>query len=380
MTAERAELPLEAVRADVRLLDELHVSSITVGQIVNQAARELGVSAPMSSASLATATLSDLARMLDEVAGTALPAEAANARPEGAGTWVRAFSTELAATAAGARIVPPSPGQWEVFCPAGHPLAEPMRRALTGAALGPGVLLCLPGGSQEPYISLMLEAARAAVAAAPRCRFVVVQDGAGAAGLAKTLHLEAPEVATTIVSLPQPPGMPAAAVTAAVARVVGDVEATAGFSEVHYDLDGTRRVQVLRPVSDAIDPSEPVLGADDVLLVTGGGKGICAECALGLARQTGVAVALLGRSDPAADAELAANLDRFRAAGVSYCYVRADVTSHEEVSAAVRQVTAELGPVTAVLHGAGRNQPVPLSELDEAAFRQTVGPKLTGLE
>ena len=46
LAAERAELPLEAVRPDSRPLDELHLSSITVGQIVNQAARELNVAAP----------------------------------------------------------------------------------------------------------------------------------------------------------------------------------------------------------------------------------------------------------------------------------------------------------------------------------------------
>ena len=42
-------------------------------------------------------------------------------------------------------------------------------------------------------------------------------------------------------------------------------------------------------------------------------------------------------------------------AGVTYAYVRADVTSASEVKAAVAQVSAALGPVTALLHGAGRN-------------------------
>ena len=66
---------------------------------------------------------------------------------------------------------------------------------------------------------------------------------------------------------------------------------------------------------------------------------------------------MLGRSDPAADAELVANLGRLAAAGVRYRYVRADVTSAAEVTSAVAQVSADLGVVTAVLHGAGRNEP-----------------------
>ena len=44
------------------------------------------------------------------------------------------------------------------------------------------------------------------------------------------------------------------------------------------------------------------------------------------------------------------------------------------------RVDADLGPVTAVLHGAGRNAPVPLASLDEAAFHATLAPKIGGLE
>src|SRR6202041_529534 len=76
LAAERAELPIDSVPPDSHPLDELHMSSITVGQIMNQAARELGVSAPMVTSAFATATLVDLAQALDELADTALPSDA----------------------------------------------------------------------------------------------------------------------------------------------------------------------------------------------------------------------------------------------------------------------------------------------------------------
>jgi enediyne polyketide synthase len=213
------------------------------------------------------------------------------------------------------------------------------------------------------------------------CRFVAVQDRRGAAGLAKTLHLEAPAVPVTVITLPL--GAPVTATRAAelADAIVADVAATEGFSEVHYDAAGRRRVPLLRPVMDLAEHgAELPLGPGDVLLVSGGGKGITAECALTLARDTGAGIALLGRSDPAADAELAANLGRMDAAGARYAYVRADVTAASEVAAAVAQVSAELGPVTAILHGAGRNTPVPLAILDENAFHATLAPKIGGLE
>ena len=96
LAAERAELPLETVLPGSHPLDELHLSSITVGQIMNQAARELGVSAPMVTSNFATSTLADLAQALDDLAATALPGDAdAELPPEGIEPWVRAFSVEL---------------------------------------------------------------------------------------------------------------------------------------------------------------------------------------------------------------------------------------------------------------------------------------------
>ncbi|MDQ1741917.1 MAG: enediyne polyketide synthase, partial [Pseudonocardiales bacterium] len=194
-----------------------------------------------------------------------------------------------------------------------------------------------------------------------------------------TLRLEAPAVATTVITLPLPVELAADQVTAAVRRIVSDVAATGDFSEVGYDSDGARRVPVLRPLQLAGGGQAP-LGPQDVLLVTGGGKGITAECALSLAHGTGAAIGLLGRSSPDSDAELAANLERMTAMGVRFGYVRADVTSADEVKAAVEQIRGTLGPVTGVLHGAGRNEPNSLLNLDQSAFERTLAPKIGGLE
>lgn len=386
LAAERAELPIDAVRPDSHPLDELHMSSITVGQIMNQAARELGVSPPTVTSAFATATLADLAQTLNELADTALPSDgSADQAPEGVAPWVRAFSVELVEQARPPRVASQADGAWEVFASPDHPLSKPLTRALRASRLGDGVALLLPPDCGAEQVELMLQAARAALSHAGRCRFVAVQDRRGAAGLAKTLHLEAPGVPVTVITVPLAAPLPAKRAAELADQIVADVAATSGFSEVQYDATGRRLVPLLRPVLSLTGPSVNhngvmLLGSDDVLLVSGGGKGITAECALTLAQETGASVALLGRSDPAADSELAANLDRMRTAGVRYAYVRADVTNASEVAAAVAQVRAELGPVTAVLHGAGRNSPVALALLDESAFRATLAPKIDGLE
>ncbi|WP_158883809.1 type I polyketide synthase [Amycolatopsis anabasis] len=377
LAAERVELPLETVTADTHPLDDLHLSSITVGQLVNDVTRTLGRPPLEGMPSVATARLGELAELIDRLSDTARPDDEAAREAPGFATWVRPFSVEYVESARAGGFDGAGEGDWSVFAPPGHPLAEPLRAALAGAGLGDGVLLCLPAECDADQLGLFLDAGRAALAAAEGSRFVVVQHRFGASGLAKTLHLERPSVRTTIVELPEmaPAG---SALGEAVRRVVAEVAATTDFAEVRYDPDGTRTIPRLRLLAET--PAEPApLGAGDVLLVTGGGKGITAESALVLARDSGAALALLGRSDPAGDAELGANLARIEASGIRWRYERADVTSPEQVRAAVDRIQAGLGPVTAVLHGAGINEPVALSGLTEEAFRATVAPKVDGL-
>jgi enediyne polyketide synthase len=271
-------------------------------------------------------------------------------------------------------------GEWRVFASPGHPLSECLAQALRSGGAGDGVLLCLPSDCGPEHVPLMLNAARTAMAHPGPCRFVVAQDQRGAAGLAKTLYLEAPTVPVTVVTVRLAAGLTEQRAAELATAIAADVAATAGFSEVHYDEAGIRRVPLLHPITELPAGGELPIGPADVLLVSGGGKGITAECALALGRQTGAAVAILGRSDPATDAELAANLNRLEVAGIRYRYVRADVTSAAEVTAAIGAVRVGLGAVTAILHGAGRNEPAALTSLDDDAFRRTLAPKIGGLE
>jgi enediyne polyketide synthase len=368
LAAERAELPAALVHEDSRLLDDLHLSSITVGQLLNQAAQQLGLSVAQAPTNVATATIRELAEALDLMAepgqGTR-PAPAA----EGAAAWARAFAASLEELPLPDRGPVEDDGPWVLY--GGTSLAEPLRRALERAGVGPGVLACLPANCTPEQLGPVLEAAKRAAAGDAGARFVVVQHGRGAAGLAKTLRQEAPQLHVTIAHVPE--------LAEAVGWVVAEVAATASFTEVHYGTDGIRRVPVLCAMPVQATRASLPLDRGDVLLVTGGGKGITAECALALARESGARLALLGRSDPAADSELAANLARMRGESVTVRYVRADVTDPAQIRHAVSEVAATLGPVRAVLHGAGRNEPAALTRLELADFHSALAPKVDGL-
>ncbi|WP_159941968.1 MULTISPECIES: type I polyketide synthase [unclassified Nocardiopsis] len=379
LVAGRVELPVDTITGSTKPLDELHLSSITVGQIVNEATRARGLPPLEATSGYATSSLADLAATIDGLARTAGTGDDGAGEVAGIGPWVRSFRAEhrpLPAPVA----PPPASGaggaDWSVYAPCDHSLAKSLEDALAGAGIGDGVLL-VPDGED---VGLPLAAAQEAIRRG--VRLVLVQDRPLASGLARTLHLEAPEVPVTVVEVPDAAPADSGAAERLVETVVAEAASTTSYAESRHGPDGRRSVPVLTPLVPPADPppsQEPALGSDDVLLVTGGGKGITAECALALAADHGTRLLLIGRSDPAADPELAANLERVAAAGVRYRYERADVTSPEQVAAAVSRAEADLGAVTAVLHGSGRNEPAPLSALTAEEMRATIAPKVDGL-
>jgi enediyne polyketide synthase len=358
LVAERTELPLSAIQPGQRLLSDLHLNSITVAQLVAEAARRCGLPPPVSALRFADGTVEEVARML-ETAPASVPVERT---PPGTDSWIRTFTVELRPAplpvVVGQAVSPAMSGAWQHFISPSHAITAIPNLPPTG-----GVLLCLPPNTDESHVPLMLAAARAAQARKPPAQFLLVQQNGGAASLARTLHLET-GLTTCVVDVPfdHP---------CALEWIAAEAHAAAGYSEAHHDSDGRRYEPVLRllaPTSEAAC----VLGPSDVLLVTGGVKGIAAESALALARDTGIKLALLGRS-PLVD------LERMRAAGVQVRYIAADVTDAAAIASAFREIDGSLGPVTAILHGAGTNTPCLLAALDEPAFQATLAPKLQGL-
>ncbi len=383
LVAARAELPAAAIGAGSRLASDLHLSSISVGQLLAEAARRLGRAAPASPTDFADATVAEVAEVL--AAGPAA-GEEAERQPAGVDTWVRPFAVEWV------EAEPPRPpagrdragAGWRLITPPGHPLAAALERELAAAG-GSGVALLLSpppvSGCFDDSLDLFVDAAQplvAAAAAGAPGRLLVVHQIGGGGGFARTLHLEAPGTDVCVVDVPyaHPRAARWAAAEGAAAR---------GYVEARYTPDGRRlvpRLALFRPGAGAVDGEGMgiELGPDDVLLVTGGGHGIAAECALELGRRSGARLALVGRSLPEESPELAANLERMRAAGLSVSYQSADVADAEELADALAAAEEELGgPVTAVLHGAGRNRPKLLAELTAEDYRKTLEPKILGL-
>lgn len=375
LVAERLELPVATIEDESRLLDDLHLNSISVAQLVTEAARCLGLPPPPAPTHYANATLSEIASVL-EAAARAVGADGeadAEAYPRGVDEWVREFSVEFVERTLPRRDGPSEAGDWRILAPPDHPLKEALQRSFGHSGAGRGIVVLLPPEPDESHVHLLLEGAQEALKGGDNFHFVLVEHGGGAASFARTLHLEAKNLNTCVVDVPPDH-------SEAAAWVLAEALAARGYAEARYSSDGRRYEPVLHPLVFGPDECELPLTTDDVLVVTGGARGITAECALRLTRESGARLAVFGLSQPTADDEIVSNLERMKAAGIEFRYYSVDVTDAAATRAVVHEVEKDLGPVTAILHGAARNVPCLIENLNSQAFAETLAPKIRGAQ
>ncbi|MDG1483992.1 MAG: SDR family oxidoreductase [Myxococcota bacterium] len=236
--------------------------------------------------------------------------------------------------------------------------------------------------------------------------FVTVQDTGGAFGfttipahrawlsglaaLARTAAQEWPAAQVRTIDLERSGRSPAALAAALVDELLcGGPEREVGLS-----ADGTRRI--LHDVRLPAPTGAPILGASDVMVVSGGARGVTASSVIALASATGAAFALLGRTplvdEPAscagvtddaglkrvllsdartagklptpaglgrqvrqilANREIRGTIAAIEAAGGAARYVSVDVTDADGLASAMTAIRTDWGPITGIIHGAG---------------------------
>jgi len=210
--------------------------------------------------------------------------------------------------------------------------------------------------------------------------------------------------------------LPAADVAAAAVAEMQD-----GAGPVETALVDGRRMNVV-PCDTPPRATTPLaaVAAGSGWIVTGGARGVTAECCRELGRRHGLRLALVGSTAPVAvepawlgldDAgrrdlkssvmleakargeepraawrrieksiEIERSLGQFRAAGVDARYYACNLTDAAGVRAAVGRITADIGPVRGIVHGAGFEAACRFEKKTLEGLEATLGPKCAGLE
>ena len=240
----------------------------------------------------------------------------------------------------------------------------------------------------------------------------------GFASLAKTAMFEWPRACVRAIDIERA-ARPAAAVASQLAR-----ELLRGGTtwEIGLKADG-RRLELLPQERPARRDALPV-GRHDVLVVTGGARGVTAACIIALARTAQPRLALLGRSalrseEPAwavghadeaalkkagleyyraqgmaikpaelnrhvqavlAQREMHATLQALAQAGCEAHYFSCDVTNPEDVMRTLEAVRGQLGAITGIIHGAGVLADKRLVDKKPEHFEAVYATKVHGLQ
>ena len=423
--------PPESMSMEMRLIDDLNLDSIKAAELIASVAKRLGIAGEMDPSLFANATLQEVADNLAELArpeetsGAGARKSAAKALP----TWVRNFVVDYVEEAPEADAEA-SPADWTgqkvlvLSEDEEYDVAEAIRDRLAGARVvcrgfdsmpGEGpvegnystLIAVLPRSRQtddsaKQRLERMIHRLRS-TAAVPRAKersrsatVAYVQFAGGdfgdshpeadvdrmcAKAVGASLALERDDLKVRVLDF-----APEADATAVADKVAFELGTSEGFAAVGYDDELTRRIPRLRLSDPAVYPERDIVWtSDDVILVTGGAKGITAECVLAVAERTGVRMALVGSSplpaedsDNAKSSEITKTLSRFAEKGLTARYYQCNVADADAVAQLVDQIEADLGPVTGVVHGAAVNKPRLLGDVSTGEAYREVAPKVLG--
>ncbi|MDE9427374.1 type I polyketide synthase [Xenorhabdus bovienii] len=243
---------------------------------------------------------------------------------------------------------------------------------------------------------------------------------AGITGLTKSLNIEWKNVFCRTVDID------ARVKDSDVAKIVVEElqDSRTDMGEVGRSVNGERMTLALTEENVLSAASVNQVNASDVLVVTGGARGITAQCVIELAKQTQATFILLGRTDmteplpewaegkitqderkTAAMAYLKAQgvqltpvkingmlsrlthideingtLQAIRQAGGRVMYLHCDITDPEQVKIALTQAQQQLGQITGLIHGAGNLADKRIEKKTLADLHSVFNAKVKGLE
>jgi len=247
----------------------------------------------------------------------------------------------------------------------------------------------------------------------------LIHHGGGMPGFIKTVAHEFSKIKAVSVALNMNE-QPDKLADYIVSELLGDDSSTA---EVAYLADQRYRFEVKEQKLAGVDTETSIaplqLSANDVVLFTGGARGITAQCALAFAQRYRCHIVLLGRSpQPHADGspEIAAAQDlpalrkilieinpRFRpaqieaectkilanreiiqtfneikATGSRVDYYSVDVRDKEALGNVINQIAEQHGPIKGILHGAGIVEDKLIRQKTPESFERVLTTKVVG--
>lgn len=169
-----------------------------------------------------------------------------------------------------------------------------------------------------------------------------------------------------------------------VTNILNNLQIT-GLTNVGYNKENQRLIPTVKTHQPEMMESRNIVwGEQDVIMITGGAKGITAECAIKLGKETRAKIALVGSTkisaeNKTANDEISSNLNKLKALDIDCAYYSCNLTDKQQVSKMMSNITAELGVIKGIVHGAGINKMRRVDQVSREQAMQEVAPKIMGM-
>ncbi|MFA5880150.1 MAG: SDR family NAD(P)-dependent oxidoreductase, partial [Candidatus Margulisiibacteriota bacterium] len=401
LAAKRTGFEADTLSLDHRVLDDLNLDSIKSAELVAEAARALGLAGKVDPSTFANSTLNEIVlefeSKLQEADTEKTAINESNAMQT---SWVRAFVLEKTE----AKLPPVNFNNADLL---NFEINNFKADTDTLQNLGTNehAIFVVPATNFEAdkfplqtRISFLETIAKLNTLELKSLSVIHFRNEVSS--FMASVHLEKPNLKIRVLDLPN-------TVEEKHLKVIllKELNQQELFLNVYYSDALDRFIERPKLLDEAnLEPENLNLTNEDVVLVTGGAKGITAECVQALANQHKVKLALLGRTlmpenTPITTSplnppfkggkeetdlspqqkEIFNTLQKLHEAGIAAKYYACDVTNLEDLKKTTAKITEDLGQITGIIHGAGANKPRRAAQVSAEEALLEIAPKVQGL-
>ncbi len=371
--AIKLNLPEEDLKNSFRMLEDFHLNSLFVGQFLSGFANAYQLRMTDVPLEYANASVTEIVQMFENLNSGSVnlgeSMEKSNVA-QGIEAWVCPFQiVNRESPIEIPRIVPDRKLYNPHYC---GQLPERMHAALVSepGTIHKELVVSLYGEEENEILKLLVDSVQIIKERQEINSVILVQDRMLSNGFAKSIFLEKLVKNVLVLTISEEE------LNAAI--IENELRTLQGFREVIY-AEGKRLIPEMQLIKTKGSSENILPEACDIILVTGGGKGITLECVRELGSIFKCMFILLGRSNPAEDKVLSENLNSLQISGVRFQYFQCDITDFREVDDLIHSLREILtGPITGLIHAAGINNPVSARDLSLNDILKSLNPKLKG--
>lgn len=360
----KTELSTDSIRDTDNFLKDLHLNSINVGQIMAEACKILNIDVTIPLSEFSNKTLSESALLLEEIISKSNNKNIYESNNiEGVSTWVQSYNIILEKqNSIESKEVTITDQSWRIAYDKNYAFIE-QSQIISKKLIGKGVILCL---NKTIDIEFLLDETQKIIKDKIQ-NLLVIQHSDTYASFFRTLQQET-NIKVLVVKLPEQ--------NYDSQLIINEFyNNQKKFNYIVYDSLYNRYIESFKPIEKSINNQR--INDKDVIVVTGGAKGITYECAKKLAQETNCTLAIIGRSNKET---IKNNLEIFEKFDIKYSYYTADVCDKNQIVSTIKNIHNDYGKITGLIHGAGTNTPCLINDLNLENFNKTYNPKVIGLK